>query len=399
MSNADRPDKRLMDLALEVDAIAKSPEHQRRRKLWADVMALRSTQPIVNFYMYRHAWKELHADEMIYREGLPEFIELQLRVKLAQAREVPDDTPIDPSVYTFPVYPRSRRPLWGLEAQYERDATSHGRRELPVIETEADVEKIISPVFEIDEAATTAEIDRASELIGGILPVWPWTDEVGSSPVEPAVSFRGIENLLLDVYDQPQMVHRLMQKITDGIISLHQQREAAGHYLAGGVRGHVPYHRVPAGLEKKVKGGWQYIGAQSAMGFSPQMYAEFVHPYNYRVAQTAGWVYYHGCEDLSQKCGIIQDLPNLRLFHISPWTPPEPVIQTLGNRFAYEVHSHPAQIVYDETLSNVREELKRRCAAAKGTSHILALADVETFAGRFDRIIHWAEMAREAAGT
>ena len=399
MSSVMKTDKRLADMAREVRAIAQSPEHQRRRKLWADVMALRSTEPIVNYYMYRHAWKELHRDEMIYREGVPEFIELQLRVKLAQAREVPDDTPIDPSVYIFPAYPKNRRPLWGIEARYEHDSTTHGRRELPVIETEADVEKITAPVFRIDEAGTAASIEQAIALIDGVLPVWPWTDEVGSSPVEPAVSFRGIENLMLDVYDRPQMVHQLLQKITDGIISLHRQREATGHYLARGLNGHVPYHPVPAGMEKRLKGSWQYVSAQSAMGLSPDMYAEFIHPYDCRVAETAGWVYYHGCEDLSRKCGIIQDMPNLRLFHISPWTPPEPVIQRLGNRFAYEIHSHPTHVLYDEDARYIREELKVRCAAARGTSHTLTLADVETFAGHFDRIVRWAWIAREMAGT
>lgn len=397
MSDSGKPDKCLMDLALEVQAIAQSPEHERRRKLWVDVMALRSTRPIINYYMYRHAWKELHRDEMIYREGMPEFIELQLRVKLAQAKEVPDDTPIDPSVYIFPVYPKNRRPLWGIEAKYEHDSATQGRRELPVIETEADVEKITAPTFEVDEAATTASIELASALIGGVLPVWPWTDDVGSSPVEPVVSFRGIENLMLDVYDRPQMVHRMMQKITDGIISVHQQREARGYYRARGLNGHVPYHPVPAGMEKKLKGSWQYVSAQSAMGLSPEMYAEFIHPYDCRVAHTAGWVYYHGCEDLSQKCEIIQDLPNLRLFHISPWTPPEPVIQRLGNRFAYEIHSHPTHVLYDKDPRSIREELKLRCAVAKGTSHTLTLADVETFAGHFDRIVRWAQIAREIA--
>ena len=399
MSNAGKLDKRLVDLALEVQAIAQSPEHERRRKLWADVMALRSTQPIVNFYMYRHAWKELHPDEMIHCEGIPAFIELQLRAKLAQAREIPDDTPIDPSVYIFPTRPANCRPLWGIEAKYERDDATQASRELPVIEMEADVEKITAPVFEIDQAATAASLEQASALLGGILPVWPWTDDVGSSPVEPAVSFRGIQNLLMDVYDQPQMVHRLMQKITDGIISMHRQRESAGYYRARGLNGHVPFHPVPAGMEKKLKGSWQYVSAQSAMGLSPDMYAEFIHPYDCRVAETAGWVYYHGCEDLSQKCGIIKDLPNLRLFHISPWTPPEPVIQRLGNRFAYEIHSHPTHVLYDDDPRHVREELKLRCAAAKGTSHVLELADVETFGGHFDRIVRWAQIAREMAGT
>jgi hypothetical protein len=129
------------------------------------------------------------------------------------------------------------------------------------------------------------------------------------------------------------------------------------------------------------------------MGLSPSMYAEFIHPCNCRVAETAGWVYYHGCEDLSRKCRIIEGLPNLRLFHISPWTPPEPVIEQLGNRFAYEVHSHPAHVLFDDDPQQVRDELKRRCAAARGASHVLTLADVETFGGHFERTVRWANLA------
>jgi hypothetical protein len=105
-------------------------------------------------------------------------------------------------------------------------------------------------------------VRQGQELIGDALPVWVWTDEVGSSPVEQAVGLRGIENLLTDVYDRPQRVHDLIRKITDGIISLHAQREAAGDYRARGVQGHVPHHVVPPGLERSRKGGWQYVSAQ-----------------------------------------------------------------------------------------------------------------------------------------
>ena len=390
-------DSRLVDLAQELLALSESPEHRRRRKLWEDVMSLRSSEPIVNFYMYRHVWREIGQAEMIHHEGVAEFVELQLRAKLCQAKRIPDDTPVDPSVFVFAAKPAGQPPLWGIEPKYVRDAATQGFREVPTIETDADVEKITPPVFAIDESGTAEAIEQARELTGGVLPVWPWCDDLGSSPVEPAVSFRGIENLMLDVYDRPDMVHQLMGKITDGIVSFHKQREDCGVYQARGIQGHVQHHPVPAGLEKKLKGGWQYVGAQSAMGLSPSMYAEFIHPYNCRVAAEAGWVYYHGCEDLSQKCGIIESLPNLRLFHISPWTPPEPVIEKLGRRFAYEVHSHPSHVVYDEAPSQLREELRRRCTAAKGTSHTLALADIETYGGHFERVVRWAQIAREEA--
>lgn len=394
---ATKTDPRMVDLAMEIRALHQSTEQQRRRKLWDDVMSLRSTDPIINFFMYRHAWKEMAQEQLVHREGVAGFVELQLRFKLFQAKHMPDDTPIDPTVFVFPVFPESRPPMWGIEARYVTNEATHGRRELPVIESEADVAKLREPVFEIDEARTRQAVDQARKLIGDAMPVWVWTDEMGSSPVEHVVSLRGIENLMTDVYDQPQMVHAMMRKVTDGMVSYHRQCQQRGAYRARGVQGHVPHHAVPAGLESDLKGGWQYVGAQSAMGLSPAMYEEFIHPYNCRVAETAGWVYYHGCEDLSQKCGIIQSLPNLRLFHISPWTPPEPVIAKLGNRFAHEVHSHPSHVLFDDDPTQVRDELRRRCAAARGTSHVLTLADVETFGGNFERTVRWARMAREAA--
>ena len=142
---------------------------------------------------------------------------------------------------------------------------------------------------------------------------------------------------------------------------------------------------------------WGYLHAQSAASYGPAMYAEFVQPYNVPIAELFPKVYYHGCEDLSAKCAIIESLPNLRLFHISPWTPPEPVIARMGNRFAYEIHSHPSHVVYDDDPTDVRRELAHRCTAAKGTSYTLTLADVETYGGHFERIIRWAQMAQEAA--
>ena len=72
-------------------------------------------------------------------------------------------------------------------------------------------------------------------------------------------------------------------------------------------------------------------------------------------------------------------------------------IQQLGNRFAYEVHAHPAHVLFDEDPGQVKQELQRRCAAAKGTSFVLTLADVETFGGHYERTVRWAQMAREAA--
>jgi hypothetical protein len=271
-------------------------------------------------------------------------------------------------------------------------------KEIPSIREYKDIERLRGPRYEIDRGETARIVERAQALTGGALPVVVRTDEMHWGPFEYAVRLRGIENLLFDVYDAPEFVHRLMGAITDGLISYQKEREAAGDVsTAVSGFGHVPYDEAPESLRKRLKGMWAYIHAQSSASLSPEMYAEFVHPSNCRLAELVGRAYYHGCEDLSRKCRTIKTLPNLRLFHISPWTPAEPVISELGSGFAYEIHSHPANVVFGEGRAKIRSELERMEAAAGGTSHVLTLADIETFAGHYDRVAYWADTAREIA--
>jgi hypothetical protein len=152
------------------------------------------------------------------------------------------------------------------------------------------------------------------------------------------------------------------------------------------------------GTGRRLKDCWAYVHAQSAASLSPRMYAEFVQPYNVRIAELFGKVYYHGCEDLSAKCRVIKDLPNLRLFHVGPWTPVDPVVAQLGDRFALEVHSHPTDVLFTFSPDDIREEIQRRHTAAEGVPHVLKLCDVETVGDRADRLRLWAETAREIVG-
>lgn len=393
-------DSRFTDLAHEVKELAASPEHERRRRLWADVVNLRTTRPAVNFYIYQSVWAaELAGDSIKASDPFAREIETQLAFKVWCAEHLHDDCPVEPAIRLNAARPeRADTFPWGLEMAIDRTEASGAYRVVPPLVRYEDIEKLRAPRYEIDRGETARMVERAGSLVGGVLPVLVQTDELHWGPFEYAVRLRGIENLLYDVYDAPDFVHRLMGELTDGLISYQIEREAAGDVSTGlSSFGHVRYDEVSDDLRCSLKGMWAYVHAQSAASLSPAMYSDFVHPYDCRLAKLVGKTYYHGCEDLSRKCRSIKTLPGLTLFHISPWTAPEPVIDELGDGVAYEIHSHPTNVIFGEGLAKIKDELKRLAAAARGTSHVLTLADVETFGGRFDRVAYWADTAQEIA--
>ena len=385
----------LRDLADEVLTLSRSREHSERRSLWVDFHALRPPRALVSYAMYTHVWERDIADPawFLHESGLERHIEVQLRARLWQARHIPDDEPILPTVWLPMPHPAGDARLWGVALPIVRTDPLGSYQPVPPIRDERDLSAIhLPPYEELPEEAERLR-ERALELTGGLLPVKFLTDEIHFGPFEWVVRMRGIANLLYDVVDRPALVHALMRKATDGVVGYHRAREAAGAVDAEASWSfHMHYDAYPE-PGNRLSASWAYIHAQSAASLSPRMYAEFIQPYNAEVAALFGKVYYHGCEDLSAKCRVIKGLPNLRLFHVSPWTRVEPVVECFGDRVALEVHSHPTNVLFGWTSAQVRADLRGRHQAAGSAPHVLKLCDVETV-GDAQKLIAWAEDAR-----
>ena len=108
------------------------------------------------------------------------------------------------------------------------------------------------------------------------------------------------------------------------------------------------------------------------------MYAEFVHPYNCRVAElhSNDTVYYHGCECLDKKLDIIATLPYLRRFHVSPWSSVAAAVEKFKGSVDMEVHAHPGKVFFGFTADDMRNELAERVAQAQGLPLDLNLSDI-----------------------
>ena len=394
-------DPLLAELATRVREFAEAPEHRARRRLWADLHALKAPRALVSYGMYAHVWaRDIAGPEAFHHDsGLARTIEVQLGARLWKAENIQDDEPVLPALWLTAPHPPGADRLWGVALGYHRTAALGAYKPAPPIRQPEDLDRLHYPPYEEDAGARRALKEEALELTGGILPVKFHTDELHFGPFEWAVRMRGMDNLLYDVYDNPAFVHRLMDFVTTGMERYHKAREAAGAVEAEASWGfHMYYDDTPPGLESSLRGCWAYVHAQSSASLSPAMYSEFVQPYNERIAAMFRRVYYHGCEDLSAKCAVIAKLPNLRLFHVSPWTPLEPVLAVLGGSVAYEVHSHPTNVLFANTPEQTRAELARLHGESVGSQHVLKLCDVETVDDRGEALKRWAAEAREVVG-
>ena len=83
------------------------------------------------------------------------------------------------------------------------------------METEEDIEKLdIVDIF-YDEAATKANVEKTKELVGDILTVKTTGVTLHLGVWDHIAEFRGVEDILYDIVDRPEFIHKTMRKFTD----------------------------------------------------------------------------------------------------------------------------------------------------------------------------------------
>ncbi len=395
----------LMDLAEQAIELWRSEKQERRRRLWADHFNGRTREVPVSCAMFQGAqdlvWQQILPEEtFVHKEGLARTIEVHLRHTLWRAENVPDDTPNNPTLKLWALPPLGEDELWGVPLAYESTGVSGGAyKPKPPLENPEDIARLRMPQFRADLESVERRREQVDELIGDALPVVFQCNALHNGPFEWAVRLRGMDNLLLDCYDRPEWLKELMDFLSRAMVAYHQQRDAAG-FVEAGLENylHSPWDDVPAGKEHCLSGGWGYLHAQSAASYGPDTYAEFVHPYNVPIAELWGKVYYHGCEDLTRKVEAIRELPNLREFHVSPWSQVAPIAEALPEHVVMEVHSHPTNVLFLWDESEMREELQDLAGDAGAQPFNLKLCDIQTINGDGgEALITWSRVAREIA--
>ena len=408
MNSKDRNTVR--DLARQVAELAHSPENARRLRLWCDVNSLRKPErPPVICHPGEGAWAELLPDSALTcTDPFLKGIECQFRQTLYKW-EIGDDTVIDTGTPVWTVMRLKGKHFWGLPITHIQPSASSSTsptvtawRYDPPLKEESDIDKIVPPAYSHDSEATRESLSRMHDLLGDILPV----REVCGVPGPGAwmhgwaTELRGVEQLLVDLMDRPEWVHRLMRTLMDGFLGVMDQFEKAG-VLTLNNTGWYACDDLPGKdfnpSHVRLKNLWGRGESQEFHGVSPAQYDEFLLQYQKPILARFGITFYGCCEDLTAKIPLVLSIPNLRKFVCSAWTDLGKLTAAVGDRYAIEWRQSATNVVHADNLSAVRRHLEEGLALARGCRIMVVLQELETVNHNRRRLPEWAALAKDVA--
>jgi hypothetical protein len=395
----------LRKLSEEVAQIAASDEMKEVCALWKSHNALQTARPLV-FCDPENGWNEIITENQMECKGkLARRWEMDLRKEIFWAKEMGDDKPLEPF---FEVSYTVAADDWGMETVFHKTDTQNGSQswDAPVKDYERDLSKLQVPSVEIDWDTTNGCMSIAEDVFEGILDVrrkgtWWWS--LGLTL--PAVMLRGLTNLLMDFAAEPDNLKALLAFISDahlqkldyleqeGLLNLNND----GTYVGSGGYGFC--EELPQkDMKDKVRccDMWGFAESQETVCVSPDMYAEFVFPYEKPILDRFGLNCYGCCEPLNPRWETVRQHKNLRRVSVSPWADVEKMAELLSNQYIFSYKPPPSDLA-----SAVMNENRVRCLIrdvlekTKGCRVELIMKDNHTLGNNPENAIRWCKIAKE----
>jgi hypothetical protein len=395
-------------LAAQVAEIAALPAQAEKRRLWRRLNALQPERPMV--MMDQVCWNEMNLDdELILRCADAECrgYEETLRRTLYQWRHFPVDMVVEPFIRVPKAITNTG---FGVEVQERILATDAGNDVVSHAYAQQfhnmeDLEKVRMPRISHDAAETARRVAVAHELFDGLLEARPWGMDPYLSIWDPITTWMGMENVLLAVMDQPDLMHALARRMTDGYLSQLDQLEELGLlcepqsliHCTGAWTDELPGPGYdPA--RPRTQDIWMFGLAQLFMAVSPRMFQEFEVDYTREICARFGLVYYGCCDPLDGKMQQVRMIPNVRKVSMSPTANQPRGAEAIGRDYVFSRKPNPAMLAYDSFDADaVRADLTatRDLCARCGCPLELILKDISTV--RYDpaRLFEWGKIAME----
>jgi len=397
----------LRELAKRVAEIAAKDVQDERRDLWRRHNSLQWTRPLIYVRWFACLQEVLPDEKLQCADPLFRQHERSLREAIYQDR-LGDDFIIEPWIAVGAVYRNlTGESRWGPPIRWIPSPEKRGARMFdPPLKTEADLAKLVAPHHEIDEAATAERLNRVRDAVGDLLTVvgdrGPYHRHWIADLSTDLAGLRGLEQMMWDMVDRPEWLHRLLALLRDGILTAHAEAEAAGDWrLCNHQNQSMPYALElpdpaadggPVGRDRL----WVFLASQETTLVSPAMFDEFMFQYQLPILSKFGLAAYGCCEDLTRKIDVLRQAPNLRRIAVTPWADVRACAEQIGTDYVLSWRPSPAEMIcrsFDP--DRVRRLTREGLEAARGCHVDVCLKDIETIDGKFENLIEWTRIVRE----
>jgi hypothetical protein len=396
----------IRERARRVADIADLPIQNERRNLWIRHNRLDGVRPLI-MISPEGSWGELLPDQGLACEGkAARGIERSLRMRIYAHEHFDQDVVVEKQ---WPVHKAIRNTGWGLEAKQHPSTTTRGAWAFdPVLKEASDLKKLKMPEITHDEAATEKRLRNARDLFGDILDVKPvGVARVSYHLMSQYSRWRGLEQMMLDMYEEPGMLHDAMAFLTEGhkhvlkqyidlnLLSLNND----GTYHNSGGNGYTTELPPPDCDPHRVRPRdmWCSAEAQELAQVGPAQHDEFCLRYEKQLLEPWGLNGYGCCEDLTGKLGLVKTIPNIRRISISPFANVDACAEQLKGDYIFSWKPHPSHLVGAFEEKHIRGYIRHtiEVALANGCVLEMILKDTHTCEHKPHRFDRWTRIARE----
>jgi hypothetical protein len=402
---SDEEKQVLRKLAGEVGELAARPLEAEKRILWTRHNDLESVRPLV-FCDPENGWNEIIPENtLLCQNELARNWEMALRKEIFWATRMGDDRVTEPFFNIPYSYSESD---WGMHhIQVGGENLGAYTWKAPLKDYATDLPKMKFPEITVDYKTTTDVKHLAESIFGDLLTVrvkgmWWWT--LGLT--WPLINLRGLEPYMLDFYLFPDELHRLMEILRDGHLAKLDFLEAhsllpdnTDMYVGSGGFGYTTQLPQKDFVGKtRLKDMWGFCESQETVSVDPELFAEFVLPYQMPVLERFGLNCYGCCEALDSRWDYIRHIPNLRRVSVSPWAKEEIMAEQLGSDYIWSRKLNPAKLAMaDMDTESVRAELRTALKVATKNKCVIELLmkDNNTLGHNPQNVIVWCRIAKE----
>lgn len=402
ISNSDK--QILRGLAAKKAELADQRIQKEKRELWYKHNSLQYTRPLV-LVDPENGWNEIITEGDLCCEGnLAKRWEVVLRKEIFWGELIKDDRPTESNFEIGYTYSESD---WGVPEKFFGGKEGGAYKWEPPVKTLDDIDKLHTPLIDVDYCTTERTFELAQDVFQGLLNiklrgVWWWSFGLTAQ----LVVLIGLENMMIGMYDNPELIHGVMSKLSTGNIeklNYLQENELLSlnnddAYIASGGIGYSK--ELPGdefnGEYVKTEHLWGFSESQETCEISPMMFEEFIYPYQVPILELFGLNCYGCCEAIDNRWDVIRNIPRLRRLSVSAWADKAKMAELLGDKYIYSMKPNPADLAVPKIDQNkIRGDIKEYLDVTRGCLLEIIMKDNHTIGRNPNNLTNWVRIVRE----